>query len=443
MDIRVEAVSPVKQRIHIQVDAERVQSGRRNMLNEVRRHAQIRGFRPGKAPMSMIERHYGEHVMEELKGDLLQEALDKAIEDHHLKLVARPEIESSAFDPEGAFGAVAVVEVSPEITPKDYLGVTVKRRRPAVNEALIDRRLAQLAKSRAQLVPIEDDRPAQKGDVAEIDYEGKVDGVAFEGGKGENHLLELGSGSFIPGFEDQIIGARAGQTLDVNVTFPEEYGASHLAGKAAVFTVTVKSLKTRQEPAIDDEFAKDLGEYQSLDELRAYERGLLMKDAERRAKDHDRGELVTALLASNEFDVPDTMVAKQLESMKERARYSLMYSGLQGEGAEELLRGYDERMRPEAVKEVKAVLLLDAIAKAEGIVCSDEDLQAHYEDRAKAYRQSAAELAAYYQKNDMVHGLRHQIVEDKAVDFLLDRADAEWVDAPESEVGPDSDDADE
>lgn len=428
MPIQVESVSSVKRRIVVTVEPDRVTNKRRTLMERLRRQAQIKGFRPGKAPMSLIERYYGEHVGDEIKADLLQEALDEAIEQNAMRIVSHPEIESSTLTDEGSFEAVAIVEVYPSVEPKNYDGLSVRRRRIAVSDEEVRQRLTQLAQMRAQLQTVEG-RSAASGDVVDIDYAGTIEGVAFEGGTDRNYLLTLGSNTFIPGFEDGLVGVSAGEERSLNLTFPENYNKAELAGREVVFAVKVNGIKERVVPALDDEFAKDLGaEFETLDQLMAHERTVLMRDMERQARDFDRRHLIDALIGANEVEAPDSMVKKQIASMKEQLRHNLAYSGIPREQVDNYLRDADDNIRPDAEREVKGALLLDAIATKENVAVSDEDMENHFVQLAETYRQTPAEIAAYYHKNDQIEGLRYRLVEDKTIEMLLAKAEVEWVD---------------
>jgi trigger factor len=431
MPIQVESVSSVKRRIVVTVEPDRVTNKRRTLMERLRRQAQIKGFRPGKAPMSLIERYYGEHVGDEIKADLLQEALDEAIEQNAMRIVSHPEIESSTLTDEGSFEAVAIVEVYPSVEPKNYESLNVRRRRIAVSDEEVRQRLTQLAQMRAQLQTVEG-RSAASGDVVDIDYAGTIEGVAFEGGTDRNYLLTLGSNTFIPGFEDGLVGVSAGEERSLNLTFPENYNKAELAGREVVFAVKVNGIKERVVPALDDEFAKDLGaEFETLDQLMAHERTVLMRDMERQARDFDRRHLIDALIAANEVEAPDSMVKKQIASMKEQLRHNLAYSGIPREQVDNYLRDADDNIRPDAEREVKGALLLDAIATKENVAVSDEDMENHFVQLAETYRQTPAEIAAYYHKNDQIEGLRYRLVEDKTIEMLLAKAEVEWVDGDE------------
>jgi trigger factor len=434
MQINVENLSSVKFRVTISVEAARVQESRTKQYSTLRRQVQIRGFRPGKAPLSLLERHYSESVNEQIKADFLQEGLEKAIDENHLKVIARPEIESSAFDEDGSFRAQATFEVSPAIEPKDYKGLAIRRRKIAVEDKAVQERLEYMARMRSSMKTIDEDRPVADKDIVEIDFTGTKDGVEFPGGKAEKQLLEIGAKSFVPGFEEGLLGMKSGEEKDLNLRFPEDYPNKDLAGADVVFHLKLHAIKQRVIPTLDDEFAKDVDpKNASLEDLRAAQRVYLEEESKGAAREFDRGEVVKSLLEKNDFDIPESMVANQTNFLVERMRRQMTYSGLNRQDVEAVMEGANERLRPEAIRDVKSMLLFEAIADKESLAATDEDVQAKYEELATRFHRSKYEIAAEYQKEDRVDELKFGIRQDKAIDFIIENAgETTWV-GPEEE----------
>ncbi|MCB9476307.1 MAG: trigger factor [Deltaproteobacteria bacterium] len=449
MDIKIEAVDSVKRKINITANADQVRNGRNKLFANVRKHANIRGFRPGKAPREILERHYGPQIEDELRADLINEGLRQAMDEHELQVVARPEVESSDFNDDGTFVAVATVEVAPDVEVKDYKSLDVKRQKVTVSDEQLDERLKQLAEMHSQMRTIEEARPVAEGDHAEIDFVGREKDAEepFEGGSADNYLLKIGSGSFIPGFEDGVIGMTVGEEKDIELSFPEDYQAKQLAGKAVVFHVTLKAIKERVVPEIDDEFAKDLGgELAGLDDLKARERETLEEQAQRQARNFDRDQVVDALVARNAIDVPDAMVAQQIKHMMQNMHQQLMYSGIPHDQVHSIMEGSEDRMRPDAIKEVQAALLFEAVAKQEGLEATEADLEARFAELGKAWGKSPLQVSAEYQKEGRVEDLKYGIRQEKVLDFLLENAQVEWVEPAaddDLESGGDSESPDE
>ena len=348
----------------------------------------VPGFRKGKAPRSIIEKMYGKGFFyEDAINDILPEAYESAIKEAELDVVGRPEFDIKSIDENGAV-LTAKVYVKPEVEIKDYKGIKATRKVEPVTDEELDAEIATVQNRNSREIEVTD-RAAQNGDVATIDFDGYVDGVAFEGGKGENYDLKLGSGSFIPGFEDQVVGKNVGDSFDVNVTFPEDYHAKELAGKPAVFKVIIHKLSAVELPALDDDFAKDVSEFDTFDEYKADLKAKIEKRHETTADSDVDEQLSVALMEKLEADIPECMFETETENFVRDYDNRLRMQGLdlktyfQYTGM--TLETLREQMRPQAERQVKLRLALEKIAALEALEATEEEINGEYENIANSY----------------------------------------------------------
>ena len=406
----------------IEVDAAAFEAAVEKAYQKMRRKISIPGFRPGKAPRKMIERMYGAEVFfEEAINIAFPEAYEAAVEQEKLQVIGYPAVEMVGEVTKDGFTFKATAPVYPEVTLGEYKGLKAEKPEVKVTAADVEERLKQLADRNTRLVSVE--REAKSGDTAVIDFEGFKDGVPFEGGKGTNHSLELGSGSFVPGFEDQVIGMKAGEEKDIDITFPENYHAD-LAGKSVVFKVKVHEVKEKEVPAMDDEFAKDVSEFDTLKELKA---DLKKKITEERQKDADRvfeENLMTQVAENITADIPDVMVESQAHQYLENFKAQISrqfpyeeYKKMTGMDDEKLLADAKEP----ALRQVKMDLAVAAIIKAENIEVSDEDVEAEYKKMAEQFGMDVDMVKKYLVKEQV----QDQLLSQKAVAVVVDSATAE------------------
>lgn len=434
----VEQTGPITRKLSVTISADRVKSQIDSQFRDLKKSVVLKGFRKGKAPIQLLQRHYGDQVEMEVKSSLLGQALKDLIDEYDIKMVAEPQIERADITEEKTLEAEIIFEVRPEIEAKDYTGMDLTREPLNVLDGAVEQRLNKIHQQHATLEPIKEERAAQTGDTAEIDFLGKIDGVPFEGGKGESQMLELGSSSFIPGFEEGVVGMKPNETKDVEVRFPDEYQAKELAGKDAVFTISVKSLKMKKLPPLDDDFAKDLGgDFKSLDDVTDRIRKDIEKSEKARLKRQDRKNIIDKLLEGHEVEAPPSLVEQQLHQIMDNMGFQLQMSGLQKDQAAEVLKGSEDRYRPEAVLEVKAAFVFEAIAKQEEIEVSEEDLEKKFESIADETNRNVEAVKAMYEKDNILSGLKESILEDKVLDFLIESANVKW----EEPVGENKEDA--
>ena len=406
----------------IEVGADEFEAAVEKAYQKMRRKINLPGFRPGKAPRKMIERMYGAEVFfEEAINIAFPDAYTAAVEQEKLQVVGYPTVEMEGDVTKDGFTFKATAPVYPEVTLGEYKGLKAEKPEVKVLAADVDERLKQLADRNTRLVSVE--REAKSGDTAVIDFEGFLDGKPFEGGKGENHNLELGSGSFVPGFEDQVIGMKAGEEKDINITFPEDYHKD-LAGKAVVFKVKVHEVKEKEVPAMDDEFAKDVSEFDTLKELKA---DLKKKITEERQKDADRvfeENLMNQVAENITADVPDAMVESQahqyLENFKAQISRQFSYEDYKKMTGMDDAKLLEDAKEP-ALRQVRMDLAMAAIIKAENIEVSDEEVEAEYQKMAEQFGMDADTVKKYLPQEQV----RDQLVSKKAVAVVVDSATAE------------------
>ncbi len=380
----------------------------------------IQGFRKGKAPRKMIEKLYGPEIFyDDAMNECIPDAYEAAVDEAGLKVVSQPSI-TQVDVKDGEFLFTAEVYVKPEVTLKDYKGIEAEKEETAVSTEEVEAELGRMQERNARQVSVE--RAAQKGDIVNLDFEGFVDGVPFEGGKGEKFDLELGSGMFIPGFEEQLEGKSIGEECDVNVTFPEEYNEKSLAGKPAVFKCKVNEIKEKQKPELDDEFAKDVSEFDTFAELKA--------DVEKKLSDSKTASAETAfqervmdkVIEGLEADIPDAMVETQLDRVADDFRYRLAMQGMEFESYLKMTGMTVEQFRsvftPQALRQVKIRLALEKVAQLEGLDVTEEDLNAEFDKLAENNKMDLAKVKELLSADD----LKEDMLCQKANDFILANA---------------------
>jgi len=423
MQINVESLSSIKKKINFKIPAQQVSAEVDKAYAEIRKHAAVKGFRKGKVPMGLIEKHYGDKMADDVLKSLVNDTYFKALTDQGLNPVSYPTIESDPLKPGEPFSYSATVEVFPEVTVKDYLGLEVVKEKLVLDDAAVAARLKEMQESLSQLGPAPEGHAAALGDFVTFDFVGSIDGVPFEGGDAEDFQLELGSGRFIPGFEDQMVGMTVGFEGTIKVNFPDSYGSELLAGKPAEFAVTVKEIKVKELPELNDDFAKEFGEFDTLAELKVKLTELQQAQEERRVETELRERVIKSLVEKNDLEVPEVMVDRQVTMMLENSKQRLASQRLSLEMMGLTDDGYKVQFREVAREQVKGSLLLDAVAELEKLEVTDADIATQVAEIAVGTKQDPATVANLYQTNERAkENLVAQLREDKAIKFLLERA---------------------
>lgn len=410
----------------VEVEAEQVNAALDKAFKKVVRQVNVPGFRRGKVPRNIFEKRFGvESLYQEALDLLLPEAYMKAVEETKIEPVDRPEVDVQQIGKDQALKFTAKVTVKPEVTLGEYKGIELPEKSADVTEEDIQNELKRLQERHAELVVLEEGT-AENGDIVIIDFEGFKDGVPFEGSKAEKYSLELGSGHFIPGFEEQIVGMAKGEEKDLNVTFPENYHVDELKGQPVVFKVKLHDIKRKNLPELDDEFAKDVSEFDTLEEFKAD----ISKRLKERKERENRMELESIALEKAaeacEVDIPAVMIDNEVDRMFEDFRNQLrmqgmdmkMYLQFTGQTEEKI----KEEMRPNAEKRVRNSLVLEAIAKAENIEATEEDVQKELEELANQYQRSVDEIRNIFEANGSMDVLKNDLVNKKTIQFLLDNS---------------------
>ena len=425
MSLQVENMEKNMAKLTIEVSAEELEKAIQGAYLKQRNKISVPGFRKGKVPRQIIEKMYGVGIFyEDAANALIPTAYGKAYDECELDIVSQPKVEVVQLEKGKPFIFTAEVAVKPEVTLGEYKGLSVDKVSNRVTAKEIDAKLEEEQKKNARTVVVED-RAVQDGDEVVLDFEGFVDGVAFEGGKGENYPLTIGSGSFIPGFEEQLIGAEAEKEVEVNVTFPEEYHSEDLAGKAAVFKCTVHEIKAKELPELDDEFAAEVSEFDTLD---AYKADIKAKIKEQKIADGNRkkeDQAVEKAVANATMEIPEAMIDTQVNQMAQDFAQRIQQQGLSmeqyfqftGMTAESMM----EELRPQAVKRIETRLVLEAIAKAENIEITDERIDEELAKMAEAYKMEVEKLKEFMGENEKEQMKMDLAVQD-AVTFLVDNA---------------------
>ena len=406
--------------IVVEIDKELMEKGVNAAYLKARKNIMVPGFRKGKAPRKMIEKMYGAHVFyEDGLEEIFPEVYQFAVIEQDVKAIGRPSLENMDINEEGIVTITLTTETYPEVTLGQYKGLEVEKVEATVTDAQVDAELERMQQNVASTETVE--RAAQMGDTANIDFEGFDNGVAFDGGKGENFDLKLGSGQFVPGFEDQVVGMNAGEEKDIDITFPENYTAE-LAGKAVVFHVKLNKLTTTILPELDDEFAKDVSEFDTLEELKADIRAKAEENAKKQAESAFEQACVDKAAENVTVDMPKALVEAELDSQMERFAYQLQMSGYSMEAYAKMMGGDVTTMRnafrPGAEKQAKTNVMLAKIVEVEGITVSEDDIAAEYESMAKQYEMDVQKI------KDMVPAeeLKTSLETRKAVKVLVEAA---------------------
>ena len=423
MNCKVEKTKNANEvKLEITIEAEKFENAIKKVYFQNAKYFNIPGFRKGKAPQAIVEKYYGKEIFyEDAFNDIASEEYEKAVEESKLEVVSRPKIDVVTMEKGQDVVFTAVVSTKPEVELGKYKGIEIEKIEYNVEDSDIESNLKQMQEKNARVISIE--TPVENGNIAVIDFEGFVDGKAFEGGKGENYSLEIGSGSFIPGFEEQVIGMKIDEEKDINVKFPEEYFSKDLAGKDATFKVKVHEIKKKELPELDDEFAKDVSEFDTLKELKDSIKERLVKENEQKAKYEKEDAVMKVVTEGMKVDIPTGMVEVEVDNMVKDMEQRMSYQGLKLEQYLKMLNKTEAEFRkdyePQAIEAIKSRLALEAIIKSEKIEATEKDVKEKLEEMAKNYGKTAEEL----EKNDNIKEYIKQGIEnEKAIEFLVENA---------------------
>jgi trigger factor len=425
MSLQVEKLEKNMAKLTIEASAEEFEGALQKAYLKNRDKINVQGFRKGKAPRAIIEKMYGASIFyEDAANEIIPEAYEKAAIESGLDIVSRPDIDVVQVEKGQSFIFTAEVAVKPEVTLGTYKGIEVEKKEAAVTEEEI---MAQVEKEREQnsrTITV-DDRAVQDGDITTIDFEGFVDGVAFEGGKGEDHSLTIGSHSFIDTFEEQLIGKAIGEAVEVNVTFPEEYQAKELAGKPALFKVTVKEIKMKELPELDDDFAQDVSEFDTLVEYKEHIKATIKENKEKDLKTAKENEVVDKIIEGATMDIPEPMINAQVNQMADDFAQRIQQQGLSVEQYFQFTgmdaKKFLESMRPQALKRIQSRLVLEAVVKAENIEVSEEEVEKELTDMAAMYQMEADKLKELIGEKEKEQ-IKADVAVQKAVDLVVAQA---------------------
>ena len=424
MNCKVEKTEKANEvKLEITIEAEKFDNAMKKVYFQNAKYFNIPGFRKGKAPMNIVEKYYGAQIFyEDAFNEVATEAYDEALEANKIDAVSRPVVDIKQMEKGKDVIFTAVVQTKPEVELGKYKGIEIPKVEYKVEEKDIEHELGHMQEHNSRLITV-DDRALENGDIATIDFEGFVDGIAFDGGKAEGHELEIGSGSFIPGFEDQLVGMKIDEEREIKVTFPKEYFSKDLAGKEAMFKVKLHEIKRKELPELDDEFAKDVSEFDTLAELKASIKEKIEKNNEQRQKYETEDLAIKAVCGDVKVDIPSGMVEFEVENMMKDFEQRLSYQGLNldqylkmiGKTEEEMKKEYE----PQAIEAIKSRLVLEAIIKAEKIEASEDEIKAKMEEMAKNYGKKVEEIS---ENENLKRYLKEGIESEKALEFIVSNA---------------------
>lgn len=425
MSVQVEKLEKNMAKLTIEVAPEELEKAIEGAYQKNKGKISIPGFRKGKVPRQMIERMYGKEVFyEDAVNALIPEAYEKAVDECEEEIVSSPKIEVAQVEAGKPFIFTAEVALKPEVKLGKYKGVKVEKADTEVTDEEVDKEIDKERESNARNIDVTD-RAVKDGDIVTLNFEGFVDGTAFEGGKGENYPLTIGSGTFIPGFEEQLVGAEIGKETEVNVTFPEDYQAEDLKGKAAVFKCTVKEIKEKELPTLDDEFASEVSEFETLAEYKADIRGRLEERKAKAAREAKEAAVIEEIIKDSDMEIPEAMIETQQRQMIDEFAQRIQMQGLTLEQYFQFTgASYDqmiEQVKPQAEKRIQSRLVLEAVAAAEKIEATEEDYEEELKSMAEAYQMEVDKVKELLPEKS-VQQIKEDIAVKKAAEFVVDNA---------------------
>ncbi|MEN8247015.1 MAG: trigger factor [Thermodesulfobacteriota bacterium] len=429
MKVNVEDVSSVKKTLHIEVSEETVVKELDDAYLQLKRNAKVKGFRPGKAPRSVLERVYGKDVRADVLSRLIQSSFADAIKETELKIIGRPNVDPPEFEGKGDYVYDATVEVRPELEDVDVKGLALTRTNYKAGDDEIDIQLQALQKNMAKQEKIEEDRPAAKGDFVVIDYEGFKDGASFsETALTENFTLKIGEGHIAEAFDDKLVGMNAGDDREIKVDFPDDYFNEKLQGQSIDFTVKLHEIKAEKTPELDDAFAKSLGPFETLEDLKNVIKDNLTQGYEKRIEQELSEQIFEALISKSEFEVPEVMVDFELENIISDMERSFQYQNRSMEEVGLTREKLSEQYRSIAEKQARRQIILSKVIEQESLELADEDLEKGFADMAASVNQPAEQLKAFYdQDKEKLEFFKHALLEKQAIKLIIDNGNIEDV----------------
>lgn len=436
MSVTIEDLSSVRKILHIEVPAEEAAREIEKAYSQLKKTAKIKGFRPGKAPRAVLERIYKKDVQADVTSRLIQESFFNAVKENDLKIVGSPQIEPTPLEANSPYKYAATVEVKPDMGPIEFKDLPLKKTRYAVTDQEVEAQVEMLRKNLAQLKKVEDPRPVKEGDFVLVDYEGLKGGKPFaETERTENFTLKIGAGSISKEMDEQLVGMKPGEEKEIRVKFAEDYVNKKLAGQEIDFQVTLKEIREEELPAVNDAFAKKLGKYENLDELKAAIVDNLKQGYDKRTEQELNEQVFAALIEKQDFEVPEVMVEYELENILADAQRSFAYHNMSLEDLGLTHEKLRERYQDTAVKQVKRHLILSKIIEQEELTLSDEALEKGFQDMAASLNQTVEDVRGYYRENkDNLEYFKQALLEKQAIKLIFESSKIEEVDPkPESE----------
>ncbi len=429
MKVSVEEISEIARRLHVELPEDKVDRHLKKAYNQLGRTAKIKGFRPGKVPLPILKRHYADQVSHEVGLELVNETLMEALEQSGMQAISQSDLDREPLQEGEPFRYSFLVEVQPEIVVRDYQKIPAQKQRLFVSDEEVDAELELRRQANSHLESPEEPRPIRQGDHAVLDFEAFVEGKPVPDGQAKGFHLEVGSNRFSPEFENQLIGASIGEQKEIEVTFPPDYGNTHLAGKDATFQVKINDIKVKVLPELDDSFAKNIGEFDNLEDLRRAVRQELEGNKRNQLDSEVWGQIQDELISRNPFETPQSMVEQELQRMLDTILYRLEAQNLTLEQVGMDEDTFKESNRDAAEKRVRITILLEKIALQEGIEVNDEELDQGLRKSAEDMNQPFEKVKDYYQKTNVMEMFRRSLLEEKVINFLREQADITEVEA--------------
>jgi trigger factor len=425
MKVHIEEITPIKKKLIIEIEADQTEAQWQAVVKDLGKKTKMKGFRPGKIPLSVLTKYYGPQIEEEVVSNLINQAYPEALKETGLRPVALPEVERPSFHKDTPYSFQAVIEIKPEISlsAEDYRGLTLKKEEAAVSDEEVEKRLALIQKTHGELLPLSEKRPLQEGDFAVIAYNSFLEGKPLPGGAASNFDIEVGANYFNTQFEKELLGLEPGEGKEFDIAFPEDSENPAIAGKTVHYQVTLQEIKVRNLPDLNDQFAQHLGkEFQSLEDLKKKIQEDLELEAKRRADGKTREDLINQLLAKTQFELPEALVNQEIHQMLARIEQDLSRQGLDWEKAGLEPARLMEKFTTPAQKQVQKQLLLEKIAQMESLTVPSEELEAELAAIAAKVNQSLTLVKEIYNKNNMLPYLEEKLLEEKTLNFIREHA---------------------